>query len=256
MVSNKDKKKVYGNKKFDPNNTEPGYYRARRETVVRVVKNKLFKGVVCVDDMPVDVEEGITEIYLPKIPRKVIEKVHDFFKYTYYKFKSEAVVLLWYNYETDKWSVEVPEQNVSSAFLDYERDPKFEDKIRAMGFTFVGTIHSHGEMGAFHSGTDDDDEFNFDGLHITIGKVLSGPQFSCRFVLKDLQLKRKPEDVMVLPKSGDNIPEDWMNKVKRKTKSNVTKSYGNSSLFDDDWDNYGEDDIFEKCSKYADRMVQ
>jgi len=36
-----------------------------------------------------------------------------------------------------------------------------------------------------------------------------------------------------------------MNKVKE-NKSNVTKSYGNSSLFDDDWDNYGEDDIFEK----------
>ena len=36
-------------------------------------------------------------------------------------------------------------------------------------FLCVGTIHSHCDFGAFHSGTDIGDEEDFDGLHVTFG---------------------------------------------------------------------------------------
>jgi hypothetical protein len=35
----------------------------------------------------------------------------------------------------------------------------------------VGTIHSHCNFSAFHSGTDTHDEETFDGIHITLGHV-------------------------------------------------------------------------------------
>jgi hypothetical protein len=35
----------------------------------------------------------------------------------------------------------------------------------------VGTIHSHCDFSAFHSGTDERDEATFDGLHLTFGNV-------------------------------------------------------------------------------------
>ena len=37
------------------------------------------------------------------------------------------------------------------------------------GYLRVGTIHSHCDFGAFHSGTDINDEADFDGLHVTFG---------------------------------------------------------------------------------------
>ena len=200
---------------FDPNNIKSGFYYARRDSIIRVIDNKLFTGVVVVDDVPVDVEEGIIRIKLPKIPANVIREIHDFFKYAYIKYTSEAVVMIWYNFNTNKWSVEVPKQTTTGASVDYERNPKDEEIMRSEGFTFVGTIHSHGEMGAFHSGTDDADEIGFDGLHITIGKVMTGPEFACRFVMKDLQLKREPEDVLIMPEIVDTVPKEWKDKIKK-----------------------------------------
>jgi len=35
----------------------------------------------------------------------------------------------------------------------------------------IGTIHSHCDFSAFHSGTDQADESTFDGIHITLGHV-------------------------------------------------------------------------------------
>jgi hypothetical protein len=61
-----------------------------------------------------------------------------------------------------------PKQRVSGAGIDYDRD-----SVSLEGYDLIGTIHSHANFSAFHSGTDHDDETSFDGLHITFGHVAS-----------------------------------------------------------------------------------
>lgn len=123
--------------------------------------------------VPVDKVQGLLEvqcaaiIHIPKIPATMFAKIYEFFKAVYEEHKSEAVVLLFYNQKTQKYKVVAPSQEVSGAACDYNKG------ITIKGLTMIGTIHSHGNMSAFHSGTDDKDEKVFDGLHITIGNVNS-----------------------------------------------------------------------------------
>lgn len=63
------------------------------------------------------------------------------------------------------------------------------------GYRIYGTIHSHCDFAAFHSGTDDHDEIGFDGLHITVGNVNSNWSFSLRFMLQGSEQKVTLEDI-------------------------------------------------------------
>jgi len=102
---------------------------------------------------------------IPKIPGDVITRVILFFREIYKIHRSEAIVLIFYNKIKKKFKMVPPFQKVSGGSLDYTRT------ITVEGFDVIGTIHSHGMMSAFHSGTDQHDEKSFDGLHITIGNV-------------------------------------------------------------------------------------
>lgn len=104
-------------------------------------------------------------IHIPKLPATLFAKVYEFFKAVYVEHRSEAVILLFYNQDTQKFKVVVPPQEVSGAACDYNKGMTIKD------MNMIGTIHSHASMSAFHSGTDDADEKVFDGLHITIGNV-------------------------------------------------------------------------------------
>jgi PRTRC genetic system protein A len=111
--------------------------------------------------------EQYGKIHLPKIPGKLMAKVVGFFREAYDKYSGEAASILYFNEKTKQYKVVIPEQKVSGAAVDYEVD--LEEKMP--NFRLVGTIHSHANFGAFHSGTDSADEKNFDGLHITVGNV-------------------------------------------------------------------------------------
>lgn len=107
------------------------------------------------------------KMHINKIPSTSFAKVVDFFRKVYKEYSGEAIVLLFYNENTGKYRIIPPHQKVSGASLEYNRGVSIE------GWTMIGTIHSHGSMSAFHSGTDHDDEQTFDGLHITVGRVMS-----------------------------------------------------------------------------------
>jgi len=91
--------------------------------------------------------------------------------------------------------VACPKQKVSSASVNYGEEhtgEKISDivkEIRANDpvveecgddyshqYMHVCSIHSHPDFNAYHSGVDDRDEFDWDGLHLTIGGVMK-PDF-------------------------------------------------------------------------------
>jgi len=116
----------------------------------------------------ISILESVTtmaKMHITKIPGKWIAKVIGFFQAVYEEYRSEAIILLFYNEETGKYKIVPPVQQVAGASCDYDKGLTIE------GMTMIGTIHSHGNMSAFHSGVDDADEEHFDGLHITLGDL-------------------------------------------------------------------------------------
>ena len=105
------------------------------------------------------------KINIPLISTRMFGNILGFFKEVYNLYKAEAIVLLYYDRNKKSYRVHAPEQEVSSGSLSYKSDKTIKDHI------LIGSIHSHGGMSAFHSGTDVADEVNFDGIHMTVGKV-------------------------------------------------------------------------------------
>jgi hypothetical protein len=123
-----------------------------------------------------DILPEYAKMKLPKIKARVFGEVAGFFQMIYNEYKSESGIIL--NLKTHplnpklkKIDYTIPHQRVSGAACKYKIviDPSYIN---------CGTIHSHADFGAFHSGTDENDEKYFDGLHITVGNVLHLPH-SC-----------------------------------------------------------------------------
>lgn len=113
-------------------------------------------------DAPVGVN-----LHVPKIDGLTIAKAFGFFREVFTKHRSESYVTLIFNKEHQKYDVWCPSQTVSYSSVNYDRS----DMPSEPGWIAIGTIHSHCDFSAFHSGTDTSDESSFDGIHITLGNV-------------------------------------------------------------------------------------
>jgi hypothetical protein len=141
----------------------------------------------------------MARMYINPLPAQYGAKILEFFKAVFEKFGGEAIVLLFYNEKTGKYKIVPPTQKVTAAACDYNRGVTVE------GFTMIGTIHSHANFSAFHSGVDDADEKTFDGLHITYGNVRSEEfSLSASIVANGSRFIVNPEDYMLgLSKTKD-----------------------------------------------------
>lgn len=164
------------------------------------------------------VEEGMVDWGEPslrlgfaeKIPQAVLQQAIAFFQTVYTRHQSEAIVLLFYapsGPDGRKWMLMAPPQEVTGAACHYD-DPG----PAPAGWFLAGTIHSHGSMGAFHSGTDDRDEDNRDGIHITVGGVNSLPNFAVSAVIDGSRFKLELADV-VEGIAQTTFPEAWLGRV-------------------------------------------
>lgn len=155
----------------------------------------LVRGLVPVDNISVldDFKAKTTiDCSLPKIPIRHVWRIKEFFRNVVDKFRSEAEINLYYSKDKDDFKIHVPEQIVSHSGVQYRRvalthQEGMSDYLR------VGTIHSHCDFGAFHSGTDIDDENDFDGLHVTFGNNDQNDfTVSASIVMNSLRVKIDP----------------------------------------------------------------
>jgi hypothetical protein len=102
---------------------------------------------------------------IPPLPPTLLGQIWSFFRAVWEKKHSEVMVYL--TYKDGTYRVFVPRQTASSTHVDAKLNPAhIED-----GWSVVGTVHSHCNFDAFHSGIDHEDAAEHDGLHITIGHV-------------------------------------------------------------------------------------
>jgi hypothetical protein len=115
----------------------------------------------------------------PKLNKHQFASILKFFKLVNDKHKAECMVLIGFDRKQKQIVIFPPnKQIVSAAHINYKHG-------KTPGISLIGTIHSHNTMGAFHSSTDIKDEMDFDGLHITLGKLPhtdDSIQISCQLV--------------------------------------------------------------------------
>ncbi len=188
-----------------------------------------------------------TLVHLPRsewltftIDINIFREVMRYFQAIYDEHQSEAAVLLLLNQKTKEWKilyvVQVSAAGGSVIYAQPIREANgtedwnkkrvieaidkdkvaskrhsavcdYYETLLAEGFRIFGTIHSHCNFSAFHSSVDDHDENDFDGLHITVGKVRSGWDYSCRYMVQGASFKVNIKEVLGV-KSLDDVEKD------------------------------------------------
>lgn len=202
----------------------------------------LIKGLIPVDgvDFLKDMENKVSLKWTgPKIPHDLVYKIKRFFRIVVDKYRAEACVILYFNHETNDWGAVVPVQQVSHGSVAYKRE--------AIGhlvgdYIPAGTIHSHADFGAFHSGTDVGDEATFDGLHITFGHNQNDAiSISASIAMNGHRLQIDPLSVLDKMFHADEgysmiretVTTEWLEKANQEVDCwllNVSDMYGSYSV--------------------------
>lgn len=158
-----------------------------------------YNGFVKVNNISCLVDLNVADYLkykLPKLPVILTWKIQRFFKEVVDKYNAESCVILFYNFEKNCWKVHVPDQKVGHSSVQYVREGA-TSLPHMDGYLSVGTIHSHCDFGAFHSGTDSADENTFDGFHATFGhNNRCDFSISASFVINGTRFKLNPLDCL------------------------------------------------------------
>lgn len=160
-----------------------------------------------------------------KIPMHFLSKIVSFFKAVMTEHKGqnlEAQIFVIWNPELG-YHIRVPEQTVAGASVSYSWE-----NFLAPGDVVVLDMHSHNNMGAFFSGTDDRD----DNGNCTISGVVGKISTTCEMVFRmnlpgNYKINPLPMD-QIFEEEKDNfeVPKDWLGQVKKEVYVAPVHNYG------------------------------
>ncbi|MCU0916965.1 MAG: hypothetical protein MUC88_20745 [Planctomycetes bacterium] len=186
--------------------------------------NDLYHSVQEADGIPFlgEVKE-FCQINFKPVPVTMLNEMVAFAKEVYRIHKGEAAMIMYYNKTDGTWKWDVPEQETSVGGLsvDYKQPPPPPE-----GYKMLGSCHSHGNAAAFQSGTDQNDELNFDGVHITIGNLETNVSVHVRLCIAGAGWTVKDESCLLEkpPEPKIDVKQELLDRVKPRT---VT-TYGGS----------------------------
>jgi PRTRC genetic system protein A len=155
----------------------------------------------------------------PKVESEMLESVVGFFGRVYEMHHSEAIVLLVWDARERRYLLNVPEQEASvwrSGQYRSPQDVKYKVPALPPGQLLVGDIHSHGNMAAFTSWTDANDERHRDGIHAIIGRVESEPpELHVDLAVDGDRFALRPEEIFEgYEARRADIPPEWLDRVR------------------------------------------
>jgi hypothetical protein len=125
------------------------------------------------------IEKPVLRWHGSRIPRHLWQAVCSFMRWTQETYSSEAQLRLYYNEQHHHWKAVVLPQTVRTGMTSNEipNHVKRQDILMLVnpeaGWKPAGTVHHHCTASAFQSGTDYKDEIEQNGLHVTLGHMLS-----------------------------------------------------------------------------------
>ncbi len=163
-------------------------------------------------------EPGVVVRY-PKLRASMLESVVGFFWRIYQLHRSEAIVLLVWDLVEQRYRLVVPEQEATVWRSGWQRSPQdVSYRVGALppGQLLVGDIHSHGNMSAFASWTDETDERHRDGVHAVVGLIENEPpDFHVELAVDGERFKLQPEQIFEGYQARRRfVPRTWLERVK------------------------------------------
>lgn len=128
---------------------------------------------------------------LPPIPTDILGQIYAFFRY-YARNRCEVMAQIYWNPEKKEYKVHIPMQIVTQVSVDLLSDDW--DREVYLNNICVMDIHSHHDMEAFFSTTDDEDELAT-RLYAVIGRVNTKPELLLRYGLQGIHRMLRPEAV-------------------------------------------------------------
>lgn len=162
-----------------------------------------------------------------KIPIKFLHQIEQFFKQVMIEHKGaklEAMAFVIWN-PTQGYHVRIPEQTVSAGQVTYNWAGflSSEDVI-------VLDIHSHNDMGAFFSGTDDGDDRGNCYVSGVIGKLSSTCDKVFRFNLPgNMKINPLPMEHIFEAAEVQEVPAEWLAQVKKQQYVATVSTYSQNT---------------------------
>jgi hypothetical protein len=215
-----------GNDKWNANHSYTVAQEKYHSRILKVVKNIVGRAVAVVHedfgDQLVKFKEE-AEYSMPPIPSAMVDKLDEFFRLVHAQHGTESIVMLTFDPTragSEGWGILVPEQTNTPSHCKY--DPDSVAALKEDHVIIVGSVHSHPEMSAYASGTDHEDQADFDGLHITFGwqkSVNNGmTQYHVELQMGGSNYILDVEDVFEsfkIEKDPDPEVVEWTSKVKK-----------------------------------------
>jgi hypothetical protein len=149
----------------------------------KVSESKEVSGLVSYRiEYEVKTAKGRLEYAGPKFTPELWHQVLSFFRWTHKEMQSESQVRLYVNLKLGRWGAwafpQVARTGMSAHELPAPEPPeKAKERFASWSsepsddWLYFGTVHHHCSASAFQSSTDEQNEWNQDGLHITVGKL-------------------------------------------------------------------------------------
>jgi hypothetical protein len=166
--------------------------------------------------------EAACSIRYPRLGVAALEFVVGFFGKVFEQHGSEAIVLLLWNMERQRYKLLVPEQE-ATVWESYSGsrsplDVRYTVPPLPRRHLLLGSIHCHGDIGAYSSSTDCYDERYRDGVHAIVGHVhREPPSFHVELAVDGHRFELEFDQFFAgYRKRRQLIPQDWLDKVKVK----------------------------------------
>lgn len=189
------------------------FYMVTSDGLMKCRNTPFFRSCVKAESAPAELEpqKPFLKLRYPKIPQELLEQVVGFFSAIQKKYDSEAYVCLVWNKETKAYEVVCPPQDISGGHVNYEM-PQLPPHLM-----MVGDIHSHVNMSAFASGTDEHDEEHRPGVHLVVGRISQEPpEFHIEAVVDGARFGVAEELMIEKYEKRADFPEEWMEVVSKK----------------------------------------
>jgi len=180
------------------------------------------------------------QLNVPKIPASLLGTTVSFFRRIYAEHSSEVFLQFYWNTENNEYIIHCPKQTVGGASVKYDNDEMFSDQNKILVFE----IHSHGNMGAFFSSTDDGDE-KADRFFGVVGNISNYfPDLKIRVSIGGNKVDVSVEDLFDLDEEmyhAETYPKDWAERIK-KAKVQIVRTSGQHFRRDRQIELWGNED--------------
>jgi hypothetical protein len=199
----------------------PLHYVVAGNGVFQVRRGRGYRAVTRVASVPgLLPEQERLEYDFPRLPALLLDPVLAFFSEVWRVHRGEAIALLFWDGRSQFRAI-VPRQRISGWEQSGGRwvalhGVRYAIPERPEGFVRFGSIHSHGDLPAYASQVDEQDErAQGDGLHVVLGDVdRPVPSRSAAFVAGGVRFPLPPEDVLEPIRTRDcPAPAEWMAQI-------------------------------------------